>query len=133
MNRRKFLAMSSVAVVKEASGFLLPESKPRDPKRPVNVILMICDDIGFGDLGCYGSNLPTPNLDRMAQEGMRFTRFNGGHPLCSASRASLLTGRYGTRMGTTAAFGAHSKSGTSLDETIMAQLFKQKNYATKAV
>jgi arylsulfatase len=69
----------------------------------------------------------------MAAEGMRSVRHNGGHPLCSASRASLLTGRYGTRMHTTGAFGPHAKEGTSLDETILAQLFKAKGYRTAAI
>src|ERR1700712_4617935 len=107
MDRRKFIALvsSGVAATQQASAFSLPSLgevaaiKPRKRQGPPNVILMICDDLGFGDLGCYGSKLPTPNLDRMASEGMRFTRFNSGHPICSASRAALLTGRYGLRMG----------------------------------
>ena len=94
---------------------------------------MICDDLGFGDLGCYGSKLPTPNLDRMASEGMRFTRFNAGHPICSASRAALLTGRYGLRSGTAGAFGPRAVSGTSTDETLLSNLFKDGGYKTKAI
>jgi arylsulfatase len=107
--------------------------KPRDSKRRPNVILMICDDLGFGDVGCYGSRLPTPNLDKMAMEGRRFTRFNAGHALCSASRAALLTGRYGTRCNTAGAFGPHTKTGTSLDETLMSNLFHDAGYKTKAI
>jgi arylsulfatase A len=143
MDRRTFLALmsSSVAAAKQATASPLKALRgakdasfvPRRSSRPLNVVLMICDDIGFGDLGCYGSKLPTPNLDRMAAQGMRFTRFNGGHPLCSASRASLLSGRYGTRMNTAGAFGPRAKTATSLDETLLPQLFKAKNYATKAV
>jgi arylsulfatase A len=106
---------------------------PRTSTRPLNVVLMICDDLGFGDLGCYGSKLPTPNLDRMASRGMRFTRFNGGHPLCSASRAALMTGRYGTRMGVSGAFGPKEKQGCALDETLLPQLFKAKGYRTAAL
>src|SRR5580692_972621 len=81
---------------------------PQKRKRPPNVVFMICDDLGYGDLGCYGSNLPTPNLDGMAAEGLRCTHFNASHPVCSASRAGLLTGRYGHRSNTTGAFGPHS-------------------------
>jgi len=144
MDRRKFIALvsSGVAATQQASAFSLPTLgeanaaaafKPRKRQGPPNVILMICDDLGFGDLGCYGSKLPTPNLDRMASEGMRFTRFNAGHPICSASRAALLTGRYGHRCGTTGAFGPNAKSGTSTDETLLSDLFHAGGYRTKAI
>ncbi len=98
-----------------------------------NVIFMICDDLGFGDPGCYGSKLPTPNLDAMATAGLRFTRYNSAHPICSASRAALLTGRYGLRSNTTGAFGPHSPTGTSLDETLLSNLFHARGYKTKAI
>ncbi len=94
---------------------------------------MICDDLGYGDPGCYGSSLPTPNLDAMAAEGLRCVHFNASHPICSASRAGLLTGRYGTRSNTTGAFGPHSVSGTSLDETLLSNLFHDKGYKTEAI
>lgn len=143
MDRRKFLALmsSSAAAATQATAAPLRSLRatgeaaiaPRTSKRPLNVVLMICDDLGFGDLGSYGSKLPTPNLDRMAREGMRFTRYNGGHPLCSASRAALLTGRYGTRMGVVGAFGPQAKVGCALDETLLSQLFKAKGYRTAAI
>ena len=140
MNRRDFLAMmsSGVAASSAISGLPLPESHAatgsfRNRRRPPNVILMICDDLGYGDPGCYGSDLPTPNLDAMAAEGLRGTRFNAAHPICSASRAALLTGRYGTRCNTTGAFGPHSVTGTSLDETLLSNLFHDKGYKTKAI
>jgi arylsulfatase len=94
---------------------------------------LICDDLGFGDLGCYGSKLPTPNLDAMAAEGSRFTRYNSAHPICSASRAGLLTGRYGHRSNTTGAFGPNSPTGTSLDETLLSNLFHAAGYNTMAI
>jgi arylsulfatase len=106
--------------------------KPGKQKSP-NVVLMICDDLGYGDPGCYGSHLPTPNLDGMAVRGLRFTHYNSAHPICSASRAALLTGRYGLRSNTTGAFGPHSPVGTSLDETLISNLFRAKGYATKAI
>jgi arylsulfatase A len=98
-----------------------------------NVILMICDDLGYGDPGCYGSKLPTPHLDAMAAEGVRMTRFNSAHPVCSASRAALLTGRYGHRMNTMGAFGPGSPIGTSLDETLLSKLFRVAGYSTMAI
>ena len=140
MNRRDFLAMvsSGVAASSAMSALALPEHHAttdnfRNHRRAPNVVLMICDDLGYGDPGCHGSNLPTPNIDAMAAEGLRCTRFNASHPICSASRAGLLTGRYGTRSGTTGAFGPHSVSGTSLDETLLSNLFHEKGYKTKAI
>ena len=67
---------------------------------PPNVVLINCDDLGYGDLGCYGSTINrTPALDRMAAEGARFTDFYQASPVCSASRAALLTGCYPLRIG----------------------------------
>ncbi len=145
MNRREFMALvsSSVATGSAISAFAATPAiegaaaegsmQGRDAHRPLNVIFMICDDLGYGDLSCYGSQLPTPNLDRMAAEGMHFTHLNAGHPICSAARAAVLTGRYGTRSGTTGAFGPHSKYGTALDETLVSNLFHDKGYKTKAI
>ena len=68
-------------------------------KKP-NIILINCDDLGYGDLGCYGSTLnKTPNIDNMAENGMRFTDFYMAAPVCSASRAAMLTGCYPLRAG----------------------------------
>jgi arylsulfatase A len=107
--------------------------RPGNVRGPKHVVLMICDDLGYGDLGCYGSHLPTPNLDGMAARGLRYMRFNAGHPICSASRAALLTGRYGARSNTTGAFAPDSKDGTSLDETLLSNLFHTGGYKTKAI
>ena len=63
-------------------------------KRP-NIIFIMCDDMGYGDLGCYGQqHIETPNLDRMAQEGMRFTQAYAGSPVSAPSRASFMTGQH---------------------------------------
>jgi len=64
------------------------------------VILINCDDLGYGDLGCYGSTRnDTPHLDRLAEEGIRFTSFYTASPVCSPARAALLTGCYPPRIG----------------------------------
>ena len=73
-----------------------PTARPAAP-RP-NVLLILADDMGFSDLGCYGSEIPTPNLDRLAAEGVRFTQFTNTSK-CSPSRASLLTGAYAHAVG----------------------------------
>lgn len=61
------------------------------PARPLNVVVVLVDDLGFGDLGCFGSEIPTPHLDRLAAEGLRLTGFHSA-PMCSPTRAALLTG-----------------------------------------
>ena len=141
VNRRNFLTLLSSGIASQTalSALAEPASAPERPHSPVksgrrpNVIFMICDDLGFGDLRSYGSKLPTPNLDAVAAQGMRFTHFNSGHPICSASRAAALTGRYGTRSATTGAFGPNAVSGTSLDETLVSNLFHAAGYKTKAI
>jgi arylsulfatase A len=95
-----------------------------------NVVLIYADDLGYGDLGCYGSKIPTPNLDRMAKEGMRFTDFYVSQAVCSASRAALLTGCYPNRIGILGALGPNSKNGISDKEMTIAQVLKPRGYAT---
>lgn len=68
------------------------------PSRP-NIVLIVADDLGFGDLGCYGGRARTPNLDRLAAEGLRFTDFHSNGSVCSPTRAALMTGRYPHRLG----------------------------------
>lgn len=109
------------------------EKRSLEGRRPKNVVLMICDDLGYEDLQCYGGVLPTPNLDRLAGSGARFTQFNAAHPLCSASRAALLTGRYAVRSHTAGVYFPHAQSGMARDETTIAQLFKARGYRTKAI
>lgn len=71
----------------------------RPPEKP-NFIIIFMDDLGYGDLSCYGHpTIHTPNLDQMADEGMRFTQFYVGAAVCSPSRAALLTGRLAVRTG----------------------------------
>jgi len=80
---------------------LIKKGSTYEGKRP-NIIVILCDDMGYGDLGCYGStSIKTPHLDRMAREGMKFTDFYSSNALCSPSRAGLLTGRYPHRTGVT--------------------------------
>lgn len=94
---------------------------------------MICDDLGYGDLGCYGSKLPTPNLDRMAREGVRFTHHNSAHPICSASRAALMTGRYAPRSHVSGAYMPHSPNGMDVQEQTLGDLFRAAGYRTQAI
>lgn len=129
INRRAFA--KSVAGTLAAGSLSGQPTAPRT--RPPNVILMICDDLGSGDLHCYGSSLKTPNLDRMAGEGARFTHFNTAHPICSASRAALLTGRYACRSHTEGAYGPSSPVGMNLDEKTLADILKPGGYKSMCI
>ena len=96
-----------------------------------NVILIFMDDMGYGDLSCYGAlDINTPNIDRLASEGIRFTNFLSSQAVCSASRASIMTGCYANRVGISGALFPGSKVGLASEEMTMAELLKQKNYAT---
>ncbi len=104
-----------------------------------NVILINCDDLGWGDLSCYGHALhQTPHLDRLAAEGMRFTDFYMASPVCSPSRGAMLTGCYPRRIG----FGEFEGKwvlfpgqpvGLDPDETTIARMLKAEGYATQIV
>jgi len=108
---------------------LIAQQKNTSP----NIILIYMDDMGYGDLSCYGAvDIQTPVLDKMAAEGMRFTNFLTTQAVCSASRASLLTGCYANRVGISGALWPKAGVGLSPDETTIAELLKQKNYATAA-
>lgn len=105
---------------------LAGDSRPRP-----NVVIILADDLGYGDLGCYGAKrIRTPNLDRMAKEGMRFTSFYVSQAVCSASRASLLTGAYCNRLGLHGALNPTSTIGIHEDEVLLSELCKQQGYAT---
>ena len=102
--------------------------------RPPNVIIVFTDDQGYGDVGCYGAQgYRTPHLDRLAAEGMRFTDFYVSSPVCSASRAALLTGCYHERVGISGALGPGSRTGLNPDETTIADICRARGYATAAV
>lgn len=99
--------------------------------RPPNFVLIYCDDLGYGDLSCYGrQEYKTPNLDRLAVEGMRFTDFHVAAAVCSASRAALLTGCYPQRVGILGALGPDAKHGIHADETLLPEMLKERGYST---
>src|SRR5688500_18976559 len=69
----------------------------RAAEQKPNIIFILADDLGYGDLSCYGGEVPTPNLDRLAAEGTRFTKGYVASPICSPSRAALITGQHPAR------------------------------------
>ncbi len=98
---------------------------------PPNIVVIFMDDMGYADIGPFGAEkFQTPHLDRMAKEGRKFSDFVASTAVCSASRAALLTGCYHRRVGISGALGPSSKMGIHADETTLAELCKQRDYAT---
>lgn len=105
-------------------------TKTSDP----NVVLILMDDLGYGDLTCNGAiGYRTPNIDRLAIRGLRFTNYYAAQAVSGASRAGLLTGCYPNRIGLTGAPNHNARHGISPDEMTIAELLKQKGYATGMV
>ncbi|AWM40795.1 Arylsulfatase [Gemmata obscuriglobus] len=103
-----------------------------------NVVLIFADDLGYGDVGCFagagGAPAPdTPHLDKLAKQGVRLTDFHVSQAVCSASRASLLTGCYANRIGIHGALGPNARHGLHADETTLAEVCKSRGYATGMV
>ncbi|HOV32527.1 MAG TPA: sulfatase [Candidatus Hydrogenedens sp.] len=100
-------------------------------KYPQNFVLILIDDMGYGDLSCYGnSQYTTPNLDQMAKEGIRFTDFYACAPMCTPTRASVLTGCYPLRVGLPRVLANKSMEGINPQEITLAEMLKQKDYRT---
>jgi len=99
-----------------------------------NFVFIFADDLGYGDLGCFGaSDIATPNIDRIAAEGIKFTSFLSASPVCSPSRAGLLTGRMPQRMGINTVFFPESLTGMDPEEITIAEILKTKGYRTGIV
>lgn len=101
--------------------------------RPPNVVIILVDDLGYSDVGCFGNTqIKTPNIDRMAGEGTKFTSFYVAQAVCSASRAALMTGCYANRVGMQGALNHTSKEGIHPEERLLPELCKERGYATGA-
>ena len=112
---------------------LLTAFKLHAADRPPNVVIIFCDDLGYADIGPFGQKgFATPNLDRMAAEGRCLTNFHVSSAVCSASRSALITGCYHTRVGIHGALGPGAKIGLNPAETTIAEVLKQRGYATGA-
>ncbi len=127
MNRRQFVKTGATAAL---SPFVAATAAPANLP---NIVIIFADDLGYGDLSSYGSEIATPNLDRMAVEGVRFTHFYAASSVCSPSRASLLTGRYGVRCGVPTVFQASDPGGMSETEVILPQILKPLGYKSMCV
>ena len=129
---KKTLLFSAILLfVATLSAFQLLKPKKASQAIAPNIVLIFMDDLGYGDLSCYGAlQYRTPNLDKLASEGVRFTNFLAAQAVCSASRAALMTGCYPNRVGISGALFPNAKVGLNPDETTIAELLKEKGYAT---
>ena len=125
--RRSILVVSLVATVSVLAARPAPAQQPRQP----NVILLLADDLGYADLGCYGHPvIRTPRLDRLAAEGVRFTQFYAAAPVCSPSRAGIMTGRNPNRLGIRDWIPLDSGIFLKTEETTFAELLRGAGYRT---
>jgi arylsulfatase len=100
-------------------------------KNSPNIVFILTDDLGFGDLSSYGSKITqTPNLDKLAREGALLKSYYSTQAVCSASRASILTGAYSNRIGFSGALGPNSKKGINPNELLLSEMLKEKDYNT---
>ena len=133
---KRFLLSPAITSCLTSALFLGSCSNSKPVEQKPNIILVFTDDLGYGDLGCYGQKLiQSPNIDRMAKEGMLFTEFYTGSPVCAPSRCSLLTGKH-----TGHSFIRHNINQLPLgqlaipdDEITIAEILKEQGYATAAM
>lgn len=137
-SRRRFLSKAAGCMLSASFGFpALLSSQSRRRRRP-NFVIFYTDDQGYGDLGCFGgSDLKTPNIDRLAEGGARLTNWYSNSPVCSPSRAALLTGRFPRRAGVPHILGASNlkdptpyKEGLPASEITLAESLKALGYRT---
>ena len=108
-------------------------------RRAPNIVMIYADDLGYGDLGCYGAQaIKTPNLDSMSGEGLRLTSFYSIAPVCTPSRAGLMTGRYATRLGAaqmrlSGVLFPSDKTGLPQEETTIATALRKRGYGTACI
>ncbi|MDR3404143.1 MAG: sulfatase-like hydrolase/transferase [Chthoniobacter sp.] len=127
---KQFLTLTALLLVSLAD---LGAAKAPNPASKPNIIVIVSDDQGAADAGCYGAkDLFTPSIDAIAARGVRFTQFYAGAPVCSPSRAALLTGRYPLRAGLTgnASSEPNGKAALPGDQVTMAEMFKAAGYTT---
>lgn len=127
---KKYLA--SIFIILSALGFSLTASMAQSTKKP-NIIIILVDDLGWGDVGYHGGNIPTPNIDRLAKQGIELNRFYTA-AVCSPTRAGLLTGRYPDRFGLRkTVIPPWSDFGVSTDEVFLPEMLKAAGYKNRAI
>ena len=138
MNRREFIKAIGfgVATLAVPGCTSITSQAASGPKKKLNFVFILIDDLGWTDLGCYGSSFyETPNIDRLASEGMRFTEAYAACPVCSPTRGSIMAGKYPARLGITQWIGGSQKpteyaDRLELEEVTIAEVLKGQGYAT---
>ena len=128
MKRNKNLLIITIIIIITACN---QKNEEKSEQKPPNIIFIMADDLGYGDLSCFGSTeIETPNLDQLAQQGMKLTQFYAGAPICTPTRVAFLTGLFPARFGINNAF--HDKKGQYLPDTVMTipKVLKQAGYFT---
>ena len=134
--RRPGRAIAAIAALVLGALLTLSACQPRpapDAGSRPNIVLIVADDLGYGDLSSYGGAIPTPAIDALAAAGIRFTDFHANGPLCTPTRASLLTGRYAQRAGLNDALSASATIGLEPGEITIADVLKGAGYRTGLV
>jgi len=130
--RRDFLKAAAAATF--LPPYLPLMASAQIDKRPPNIIFILGDDLGWAELGCYGNTFnETPNLDKLASEGMRFTQAYAAAPVCSPYRASLMTGQYPVRTGITDYLRPDDPKHLSTDYVTLSEMLKNVGYTTGIV
>ena len=133
MNRRRFLQVAGMGAAAAAMGSICKAARMRKP----NIIYVMVDDMGIGDLGCYGQKkIKTPNIDRLGREGMRFTNHYAGSPICGPTRCSLMTGLHTghcTRRGNQTKAGSLKLLPLRKEDYTVASMLKKAGYVTGGI
>lgn len=130
MKRMEKTALCALIPIIFLTCLLLSSCEKKEAELP-NIIIIFMDDQGYADLGCYGAGgFETPNIDMLADEGMRFTSFYVSEAVCSASRSSLMTGCYAQRVGIRGALSPYAMTGLNKNETTIASMLKKIGYNT---
>jgi len=134
LSRREFVKTAGIAAAcfaAQGCGSLLKQKAGKAHADLPNFVIIFCDDVGYADIGPFGAKgYETPNLDRMAAEGVRFTDFYAASSVCTPSRAALMTGCYPQRVGLPNVLGPKAKIGISDSEYTIAEILKPLGYAT---
>ncbi len=136
---KNFLSRSNMALYIYVHMFIIlfcakPVVSQVNPQKNPNILLIFMDDLGYGDLNSYGgTGYQMPNIQKLASQGMKFTNFYAAQPICSASRAGILTGCYPNRIGLTGALSPDSEIGLADEEQTIPEVLKTQGYATGMV
>jgi arylsulfatase A-like enzyme len=132
--KRSILFLLNIFIIISSSNL---RSNPDQVNEKPNIVLLFADDLGYGDLGVFGHpTIKTPNLDRMAEGGVKLTQFYVAAPVCTPSRAALMTGRLPIRNGMCGGrvvFFPNTKGGLPQEEITIAEVLKEQNYATACI